>query len=301
MRAVLIGSLYSLMALGLTMSYAASKYPNFAHGDLVTAGGYLAALLTSRFSWDFVSATVIAAAAGGIVGFSMFRFIFMPLMKKLQNLLMLLVATVAVSLMLRNFITLVAFPFQLMLVMHPMQIQGVAQVGGIVVTNIFVATVPTMLCLTFLLYMMLSRTKIGKAMRALSVDPALAESCGVNTDRIQSIAWALSGAMAGLAGSFLAWNTALTPTTGSAIFIEYLPASIIGGMVSFPATVVGAYIIGLAENPLMDFLNMNFGIVYDLKPAVAFCLAIAIILIRPTGLAGLPSRREILAKLHLGN
>jgi branched-subunit amino acid ABC-type transport system permease component len=182
-----------------------------------------------------------------------------------------------------------------------MPIQDVAQIGGIVVTNIFVATVPSMLGLMLLLHMMLSRTRIGKAMRALSSEPALAESCGVNTDRIQSLAWALSGAMAGVGGSFLAWNSVLMPNTGMYTFIEYFPASIIGGMVSFPATVVGGYIIGLAENPLMDLLNMTFGVAYDLKPAVAFCLAIAVILIRPSGLAGLPSLREILAKFPLGN
>jgi branched-chain amino acid transport system permease protein len=300
LRAVYIGSLYAIMALGLTITYASSKYPNFAHGDLITIGGYAAGLLTSRFGWNFIPATLAAAALGAILAFSMFKFAFLPLMKTLQNFLMLLVATVAVSLLLESVMNIVAPAIGVPLVQHAIPQVVLFRVANAPISNVFLMTVPTMFALMVLLTLFLKRTKIGKAMRGLSSNAPLAEACGINTDRVQYVAWMLGGALAGVGGSFLALNIPISPTSGLSTFVEFFPATIIGGMVSVPATIAGAFLVGLAENPLMDSLNLVSGVSYAFKPLVAFSLAVIVILIRPTGLVDLrlPFKRTITSKLN---
>jgi branched-subunit amino acid ABC-type transport system permease component len=299
LRALYIGSLYAIMALGLTITYASSKYPNFAHGDLITIGGYAAGFLTSRLGWNFVPATFAAAGIGALLAFSMFRFAFLPLMKTLTNFLMLLVATVAVSLILESVTRIGSTAIGVPYVMQAIMPVVLFRVGTSAITNVFLMTIPTMIALMLLLTFFLKSTKIGKAMRGLSSNASLAEASGINTDRVQYAAWMLGGALAGVGGSFLALNTAISPSTGLTIFVEFFPATILGGLVSVPATIAGAFIVGLAENPLMDSLNISFGVSYAFKPLATFSLAIIVLLIRPRGLIDLhlPAWKTVVSRL----
>jgi branched-subunit amino acid ABC-type transport system permease component len=284
-RSILIGSLYSLMAIGLTLTYASSRFPNFAHGELVMIGAYVSALMNSVIG--FGPSVLIAAISSACAAAVMYRFVISPLMVRVRRILFLMLATFAIGLVVRSFVALLADHFRVMTLKAHVEVVPVLHIANVGVTNFFIWTVPTALVLVFGLHFFLSRTKMGRMMRAASDNPDLALVCGIDTERTSALSWSIAGALAGIAGSLWAVYAYVFPDLGWLLILSIFASSVIGGLTSFSGTIAGGYMLGLAENLFMDTLNVNFGVDYGFKPLIAFSAIVVVLLVRPKGLADL--------------
>ncbi|MEM2057124.1 MAG: branched-chain amino acid ABC transporter permease [Thermoproteota archaeon] len=284
-RSVYLGSLYSLMALGLTMTYKTGRFPNFAHGELITIGAYVSAVATRYI--DFTYSIVIALLVSAFVASVMYAIVCAPLLKRIGRALFLMVATFSLGLMIRSLIALLADIYGIMNIKPLFKAEILFNLAGVNISSLFLWTLITSWTLVIFLHMFLVRTSIGKKMRAAANNPQLATVCGINTDQMAMLSWAIAGILGGAAGAFWGAFSNVTPYVGWLSLLTFFAASVIGGMTSFFGTIAGGYLIAFAENLLMDTLNIVLGIDIAFKPLISFLTIVLILLIRPTGFAGI--------------
>ncbi|MDQ3248459.1 MAG: branched-chain amino acid ABC transporter permease, partial [Chloroflexota bacterium] len=151
-------------------------------------------------------------------------------------------------------------------------------------TNIFFWVVPTSLGLMLVLSLLLNYTALGRTMRALADNQTLARIIGIPVHRVHDVTWLLVGGLAGVAGALWGIYTFVDPLLGWLAILSVFAASILGGMTSFPGTILGAYVVGFSENVLMQVLNHYTGLDFSFKPAIPFIIIIVVLLVRPQGL-----------------
>lgn len=282
----MVGSLYALMALGLTMTYATSRFPSFCHGDLMTIGAYVSVVLTG-YVLDFVSATLIAIAVTAYINVLLYKFVFKPFIERMTRLLFLMVVSFAVGMIIRSVVAIIAQYYH-MLNLKSLFIENVIfRFGGANITDLFFWIVPTTLVIVISFHLLITRTKLGKMMRAAVDNPDLALVRGIDIEKLTTLSYGIAGALAGVAGAFWSVYSYVYPEVGFVAFLMFFAASVLGGLTSFPGTIVGGYIVGFGENVIMDTLNIYLGVEAAYKPLVSFFIIIAILLVRPQGLAGL--------------
>jgi branched-subunit amino acid ABC-type transport system permease component len=290
-RSILLGSLYSLMALGLTMTYKTGRFPNFAHGELITIGAYTSAIF-SRYV-DFTYASLIAALVSALTGGLMYILVCGPLLKRVGKILFLMVATFSLGLALRSLIALLADIYGVMNIKPLFVNRIIISINGIVINTLFIWSLLASWALVVSLHLFLIKTKLGKKMRAAANNPTLASIMGINTDRMATLSWIFAGMLAGVAGSFWGALSNVTPYVGWLALLTFFAASVVGGLTSFFGTIAGGYIIGFAENLLMDFLNISLGIDTAFKPLMPFMIIVIVLLLRPSGLAGISFQKAL--------
>ncbi|MBS7627464.1 branched-chain amino acid ABC transporter permease [Candidatus Bathyarchaeota archaeon] len=273
------GSLYLLAAVGLSLTYGLSKFPNFAHAEFISFGGYISYAFLVQLKASIYVAFAMAFLASGILGALSYNILFAPLSRRGSSTIQLMMASVGLGLILRH---------------TCMGIWG----GGILSFTIFfpiyrwppISTSLIWLLIlldaaatALVLHIFLKRSKIGKAIRATSDNPNLAMASGINVGLITSIGWFLSGALAGLGGAFLAAGTALVPLLGWKILLSAFAVTILGGAGSFYGSLVAAYIIGAAENlGIVGLVSLNLSA--DYRTAISFIILIILLLFKPEGL-----------------
>ena len=291
-RSLQVGSMYALMAIGLTLTLAVVKLPNFAHAELITVGAY-AALLTSLFlSTNPLLVLGIAALVTALVALFCHLAVYRPLGEHSPNQYTLILSSFAVGLILRYIIFL--FVDRLDLFDKRIQIQQsiLIQNDWFTVTNIFVWVVPTSIGLVIALSLLLHYTPLGREMRALADNRTLARVLGIPVARVINLTWLLVGALTGVGGALWGLFTFVNPLVGWLGILSVFAASILGGMTSFVGTILGAYLVAFSENTVMLALNSWFGIDFSFKPAIPFLIIIVVLLVRPQGFSGLTLRRE---------
>jgi len=284
-RSLFLGSLYSLMALGLTMTYRTGRFPNFAHGELITIGAYVSAVL-SRYV-DFTYSIVAGALISAAVGIFMYAVVCGPLLKRVARTLFLMVATFSLGLVIRSLVSLLADVYGLMNIRPLFSSRIVLSIVGVNISTLFLWAIVTSWVLVIALHLFLTYTKTGTKMRAAANNPQLATVCGINADRMATMSWAVAGAFGGIAGAYWGAFSNVTPFVGWLALLTFFAASVVGGLTSFFGTVAGGYVIAFAENLFVDFLNVQFGVDVAFKPLVSFVVIVAVLLLRPTGIAGL--------------
>ncbi|MEM3386248.1 MAG: branched-chain amino acid ABC transporter permease [Nitrososphaerales archaeon] len=289
-RASIIGSLYALMAVGLTLTMAISRVPNLAHAEFVTIGVFVGMVLTRYYSLGLVPTLVAATVSSAALALLSYYLVFRPLIRKGASLFILMVASFALSLMIRYLIYIVASAQHWIGIKAGIIVEVVAKIGFLNITNLFLWTLPTSIGIMLILHLLMQKTRLGKTMRAVADNTPLAKAIGVNINQIIVVTWALAGALAGLSGAFWVFFTQAHPESGWFALLRMIAASTIGGFYSLPATVIGGFIVGFAENTGMDILNRFFGLDFAFKPAVPVLIVVFVLLIRPTGLVGLSLR-----------
>src|SRR6266705_6497011 len=307
-QSVLIGSLYALMALGLTLTYAVAKVPNFAHAEYVTVGAYTAALVTIAFGGAItlggsgaaaviVAAFALAFVVAAAIALLSDELVFRPLFRRAATSLHLLVASIGVGLIVRYALSLLVAPYDFLVVTPRIgkdliRLPGgeALAVAGAPVTNLLAGAIPTTFGIVVALYLLFTRTRIGKGMRAMASNFDLARVSGIPTARVRRITWLLAGGLAGVAGTFWSVCAPTDPEVGWRALLWTFAASILGGFVSVSGTIAGGYIVGGSESFGITILNSEFGISASYKPMIALVLIVAVFLIRPTGFAGLTVR-----------
>lgn len=271
------GGIYALIAVGFSLIYSIMRYINLAHGSLIMIGAYIGYAVVTATNFPLIPALLAAAVGTAIVSVIVERLAFRPIRVRGVSTLYILVSSMVVSILLQNLVMVIFGPSfrtlpQLVsdvpVVTHPINIARLDFYMMIVV-------VLSLVSLNFVLY----RTKAGRAMRAVSFNPKAAALMGVNTDRVVSLAFALAGALAGIAGIFLGIKYSVYPQLGELILKGFV-ASVFGGLGSVAGAVVGGLALGVIEVFLIAYGSSSF------SPVMIYALLVLILLLRPRGILG---------------
>ena len=279
-NSAITGSLYLIGAVGLTLTYGLSKFPNFAHAEFITLGAFFGYIVAEPLGLGLPPSLVAAFLATGLVGILCYRGIFQTLSKKGATIIHLMVASIALGLVLRYSIgSIWGWEPLYFKTSWPSFDIGPLRITGLWIWLIFVA-----ITLSIIMHLILVHTKIGKAIRATNSNPELALASGINIDRVILVTWFIGAGLAAVAGIFRAANTQIWPMTGWDIILPIFAVAILGGIGNFYGSIVAAFIIGLAEN-LGIVALMALGLSTSYRIAIAFIILILTLIIRPEGLA----------------
>ena len=273
---LLFGGVYSLMAVGLTLIFGVMRVVNFAHGDMMVWGMYLALLLSTRAGLDPYLSFVVCAAALFALGLAVQRGLVDRIVDaphEMQILLML-----GVALVLEN-LALVAFGPEPARVRSPLSTATV-WLGPIFVDVARLVTFGVAIVLTLALYLFLFRTDLGKTVRAAADNTYGALVIGTDVRRVYAVAFGVGAACVGAAGALVSPILPFQPPTGLSLSIASFNIVIIGGMGSLLGAFIGGLLVSVAESLGAVFLKPS------LKELFSFSLLIVILLFRPAGLFG---------------
>ncbi len=291
-----IGSLYALMALGITLTFSVIRLPNFAHAEYVTVGAFAALIVSLSGGVNPLVIMVAAFVVGALVALISHLAVFKPLEGRKVSLYTLILSSFAVGLILRYILFMIADYFNLFDTRIRIPLQIVYREGALILTNVFAWVAPTSIVLVILLTLLLNATRLGREMRALANNISLARVIGIPVERVKIYTWVLVGGLAGVAGALWGLQTAVSPLMGWVAILSVFAAAILGGLSSFSGTILGAYIVAFSENTVMLFLNFNFGLDLAYKPAIPFFIIIVVLLIRPQGFTELFNRSRDLKR-----
>ena len=290
-----LGAIIALGAIGLTLIYGILNFANIAHGDYMTLGAYLTLFIVGgalaalgiegtglgpfTFGYPVLLALPVAAAAVAAAAIGLDALIYRRLRARGVNAVVLAMASLGVAIALRGLVQIVwsgdaqRLPRESKSVYHlPMDVR-------VPPDAIFVAVVAV--ALVTAVYLILTRTKMGKAMRATADNPQLARVSGIDTQRVIRWTWAMGASLAATAGVLLAvYQAQMLPIMGWRFLIPLFAAAILGGIGNPYGALVGAFAIGVASEVSTQWINPSY------KPAVAFAILIAMLLARPRGIFG---------------
>lgn len=289
-RGILLGGALALGALGITLVFGVLKMANFAHGDYMTTGAYLglvvmalipasAPILGLGFGYEFVIALLIVMPLTGLVAYGLDRVTFRRLRKRRAAPIMMAMAALGLAFGVRSIIYMVFgadFTFYYQGGPRPI----VELLPGLRVRTDQLFILAAAVVLIFLVYLLLERTKIGKAMRAMADNSDLARISGIATERVVFWTWLISGGLAGAGGMLYALDVQLRPEMGWWLLLPLFAAVILGSIGNVYGALFGAFTMGIVWQVSSAFVNPAYG------PAAAFVVMILALLVRPQGLMG---------------
>ena len=289
---IVLGATLALGAIGLTLTYNILRFANFAHGEFLAFGAYFAlifavwtgAMATGgqtfgalSFGWDFVPAIGVAVLATALLALLLDWLLFRPL-RRSEVAITLVIASFGASLMLRN---LIVFAWGSQPEYFSRRISIAREIlPGVRMSSdeIFVVIAAAVLMLA--LHLFLARTRLGKAMRAVSDNPRLAEVAGIDVRGVIRWTWIVGAGLAAFAGILFGLTVQISPEMGFTLILPMFAAAILGGVGSIYGAVLGGLIIGLAQSLSVPVFGPAW------QPAVAFGLMFAILLVYPQGILG---------------
>ena len=281
-----LGSVYAIIALGYTMVYGIAKMLNFAHGDVIMIGAYVSFCAMQYMGLPAILSVVLAMAVCTVLGIVIEGLAYKPLRQAPS--LAVLITAIGVSYFLQNLALLIWGS-------TPKSFSSVVSIGSItllegqlVISGETIVTVLANILIMIALTQFTSRTKFGKAMRAVSEDKGAAELMGINVNATISMTFAIGSALAAIAGVLLcsAYPT-LQPTTGSMPGIKAFTAAVFGGIGSIPGAMIGGVLLGVIEILGKAYVSTELG------DALVFAVLILVLLVKPTGLLGKPMREKV--------
>ncbi len=282
-----LGSIYAIIALGYTMVYGIAKMLNFAHGDVIMVGAYIAFCALQYWGLPPLVALLIAMGICTVLGITIEGLAYRPLRQATS--LAVLITAIGMSYLLQNLALLIwganpkSFPASMIPLSTLSLFDGQLKIGGVTIVTIL-ANIVIMLALTFFT----SRTKLGKAMRCVSEDRGAAQLMGINVNRTISATFAIGSALAAIAGILLcSAYPPLMPTTGSMPGIKAFTAAVFGGIGSIPGAMIGGILLGVIEILGKAYISTELG------DAIVFAVLIIVLLFKPTGLLGKPIREKV--------
>jgi branched-chain amino acid transport system permease protein len=279
-----LGSIYALVALGYTMVYGIIKLINFAHGDIYMLGAYIGFIVTTKLGLGFVPALLISMIGCAIIGMTIERIAYKPLRHATR--ITALITAIGVSYFLEAGTQRVmgagvqTFP--------NVFVNETIMLGNVRISTqqivIFVVTIVLMVALQFLV----NKTKIGRAMRAVSVDADAARLMGVNVNATISFTFAIGSALAGAAGVLVGvYYNSINPLMGMLPGIKAFIAAVFGGIGIIPGAMLGGFFIGIVETMVAGYGSSLW------KDAVVYIILILILIIKPAGLLGKNTKEKV--------
>lgn len=274
---LILGSVYALLALGYTMVYGIIKLINFAHGDIYMMGAFIGYFLITKYHMNFFVALVLTMVLTAILGVVIEFLAYRPLRNSTR--IAALITAIGVSFFLEySMVRLVgankhAFPQTLATVKY--------NLGPVSVTNVQLIILGVSIFLMLALQFIVQKTKMGKVMRAVSVDSDAAQLMGINVNSTISFTFALGSALAGAGGVLIGlYYNSVDPLMGMVPGIKAFVAAVLGGIGIIPGAAVGGFMIGLLET-----FSVSIGLA-SYKDAVVYAVLIIILLVRPAGILG---------------
>jgi branched-chain amino acid transport system permease protein len=292
---IVFGSIISLGAIGLTLVYGIIRFANFAHGDLMTSGAYVALFLVSSvlawvgvpdtnfgslsFGWRMLIAFPISMFVVACVAVASDRILYQKLRRKKSHPVILAMSSLGAAFIIRMLVLI--FWGADSLFYRPGMIRPALQLPlGIKIRPDQILILVLVFSLVWLLHLFLQKSKMGKAMRATADNMELALVSGIDTERVIVLTWGIGGALAAAGGILYGIDVQLHPYMGWNFLIPLFAATILGTIGNMWGALVGGLVIGVAQQMSTAFLLPTY------KPAVAFSLMIIILLIRPKGIFG---------------
>ena len=274
-----LGSVYAIIALGYTMVYGIAKMLNFAHGDIIMVGAYVCFWAMQTLGCPTIVSIVIAMVVCTVLGMLIERLAYKPLRQATS--LAVLITAIGMSYLLQNIALLIWGA-------NPKNFTSVVSIGklslfngDLLITGEAIVTVLANIVIMLALTFFTGKTKMGKAMRAVSEDKGAAELMGINVNATISLTFAIGSALAAIAGVLLcsAYPT-LMPTTGSLPGIKAFTAAVFGGIGSIPGAFIGGILLGIIEIFAKAYISTQ------LSDAIVFAVLIVVLLVKPDGLLG---------------
>ena len=279
-----LGSIYALIALGYTMVYGIAKMLNFAHGDVIMVGAYSGIVAVAQLGlspWVTVIVSIVVCAVLGVV----IEFCADKPLRQAAPLSVLITA-IGVSYLLQN-AALLIFGSQQMAYPTLVKLPGFT-VGGVQVDGITVLTLAVTAALMAALTLFIDKTKLGKAMRAVSEDKDAATLMGISVDRTITLTFAIGSALAAFASMFYGMTYVyIKPTTGAMPGIKAFTAAVFGGIGSIPGAMLGGILLGLIEQLSKTYISTLWA------DAIVFAVLVAVLVVKPTGLLGKPMQEKV--------
>jgi branched-subunit amino acid ABC-type transport system permease component len=272
---LITASILALSTVALSLQFSVTNIPNFAHGEIMTAGAY-GALVTQSVTHNVVAAGLVACILGGALAMFLNWAILAPFARAGAKRLVLFILTIASGLVLQHVILLVFgganLPYSLP--------QSTARfIGPFIFTDRSLAIIGAAVVAMLVVHVILRYTKFGKAQRAIADSRELARISGINAALVIRLTWLMAGAMGGLAGFVLGVSIgSLTPTLGYTFLLVIFASAIVGGIGKPYGAMLGALIIGMAMEVSALYIPSDY------KPVVAFAFLILTLLLRPSGL-----------------
>jgi len=280
-------SILAVAGVGFTLQFGVTNILNLAYGEIMTAAAFVAYLVTSAGISVWL-ALVAGGAFGAVFSVLLNRALYTPFVRHGTRLFGMIIVTIAVSLIVQNsMLAIFGANFFSLSMPRPASVH----IAGMVFTTVQLAIIGVAVVAMLLIHLLLRYTKLGKAMRATATDPDLARNCGIATERVIDLAWAISGALCGLAGVILVMNlTAFTDTTGAQFLIPIIAVAVLGGIGQPYGAMLGALVIGIVSELAAAVISPDY------KNVVAFVILVMVLLARPQGiLSEVATRKEVAA------
>ena len=274
-------SVLAIAAVGLSLQFGITNYVNFAYGDFMALGGFFAYVVNNQvLHLNIWVALVIGSLAMGVLAVVLNRLILDPFARRFSTSHYVLIVTFGLSLIMLNAEYSI---WGAQVRFFNMPIAAALSIGPLQLTRNQLVVMGIAVVLMLAVHTLLKTTRLGKSMRAMSDNPTLAMTSGIDTKRITTITWFLSGTLAGIAGTVLGISEGnLTPASGELFLFVIFAAVILGGIGSIYGAMAGAILIGLATEISAAFINPAY------KLDIAFVALILTLLIRPSGLIARP-------------
>ena len=280
-----LGSIYAIIALGYTMVYGIAKMLNFAHGDVIMIGAYIAFCGLQYWGMPPVVSILVSMAVCTVLGITIEGLAYRPLRQAAS--LAVLITAIGMSYLLQNLALMIwganpkAFPTTFIN-------NSTLWIGKLRIASATVYTIAANIIIMVSLTLFTAKTKMGKAMRCVSEDRGAAELMGINVNRTISVTFAIGSALAAIAGVLLCSSyPILQPTTGSMPGIKAFTAAVFGGIGSIPGAMLGGILLGVIEIFGKAYISTEVG------DAIVFGVLIIVLLVKPTGLLGKPVHEKV--------
>ena len=281
-----LGSVYAIIALGYTMVYGIAKMLNFAHGDVIMVGAYISYCVTEYVGLSPIVSVIAAMVVCTVLGILVERFAYKPL--RSATSLAVLITAIGVSYLLQNTALLIwgSTPksFSSIVSAEPIRLFD----GRLTISAEAVVTIAACIIIMVALTLFTSKTKMGKAMRAVSEDKGAAQLMGINVNVTISLTFAIGSALAAIAGVLLcSMYPNLLPTVGAMPGIKAFTAAVFGGIGSIPGAMLGGILLGIIEIFAKAYVSTQ------LANAIVFAVLIIVLLVKPAGLLGKQIKEKV--------
>lgn len=294
MDGLIAGAMIGLGAIGVTLTYSILRFANFAHGELLSWGAYLAMAISGAlgllstgllkpigpfsFGWSLPLAAVLAILLTGLLALAVDALLFGRLRKRGSAVIILVMASFGASLALRS---LLEFIFTSKPAYYTKALQIAVQLGGgLRATPDQLLSLGVTLIAVIVIHLMMTRTGIGRSMRAVSENPALSGIAGIDARKVVMVVWFLGAALACIAGIMTGLLVQIRPYLGHDLLLPLFAAAILGGIGSVPGAMLAGLIVGLSEATAVQLVGAEW------RAAVSFVILVVVLLLRPRGLFG---------------
>ena len=276
---LIAGAIYALVASGFSLIYSTCKFIHFAHGAVIAFSAYFLYFLFAILGFEFYISVLLSIVFASLLGYGLNFLVYKKLRDRKASDFILLISSLALLILLESLI-LMSFGAEVKTIGFIEVSKGI-DIFGAIITPLQIVIIAVSVLLLFSLLLFMKKTRLGKAMRAVSDNKNVAEIIGISSEKIYAWSFIIGSALAGVAGILIGLEQNLEPTMGTSLIIKGFTVAIIGGIGSIPGAILGAFLLGIIENLGIWYLPSGY------KDAIAFVLLFLFLLLRPNGILGI--------------